>query len=66
MDVCVIACWSRIESKHTNALMSLMTQTQMMMITTQWTTPTTLWAISQISLLHQWCTVLTLAMPIAM
>jgi hypothetical protein len=34
MDVCVSACRSRIGSKHTNALMSLMTQTQMMMITT--------------------------------
>jgi hypothetical protein len=34
MDVCVIACWNRIGSKHTNALMSLMTQTQVMMITT--------------------------------
>jgi hypothetical protein len=25
MDFCVIACWSRIGSEHTNALMSLMT-----------------------------------------
>ncbi len=32
VDVCMIACWSRIQSKHINALMSLMTQTQMMMI----------------------------------
>ena len=63
--MCVIACWSRIGSEHTGALMSVMTPTQMMMITTLWTIPTTLQAISQISLLHQWCTI-TLAMPIAM
>ena len=58
-----IACWSRIGNEHTDALMNLMTPTQMMMITTLWTIPTTLQAISQISLLHQWCTI-TLAMCI--
>jgi hypothetical protein len=62
MGICVIACWSRIGNKHTNALMSLMTHTQMMMITTLWTIPTTFQAISQISLLPQ-CTI-TLATPI--
>ena len=34
MDACVIACWSRIGNEHTDALMNLMTPTQMMMITT--------------------------------
>ena len=53
-----ITCWSRIGNKHTNAWISLMTQTQIMMITT-------LQAISHLSLLHQWCTI-TLAIPIPM